>query len=295
MTRSPPEPVSHSWAAQHSSALATVASSRSWLARAIEARTMFQLASSDGSTGHRAFSISAGSASRLSPYSSSGLSLEAGCVVSVDPSVVVVSPAVVVVCWAAVVVVPPSPPHAAMTRASTASHPITLNRLIFLLRRDLSSGRRFSLPTRPARLQLRVFSRLPAPPPLAEHTLHDADDPVARDQHSGDDHRPEHHVLPGRGQTQHPHHLVEPGEEERGDRSGERAGEAAGEGGPSDDDGGDGAEQIGLARRHARGLELTREEDPGDGVQDGGDDVGRHLIEVDPETDDLGCNRVGAD
>src|SRR5881409_367727 len=87
---------------------------------------MFQLASSDGSTGPRAFAISAGSASVPSPNCDRG-----------PPLVVVAPPGVVAPPVVPVVVVFLPPPHAAATNTSRAKTAvILLSRCMFS-----SSGR----------------------------------------------------------------------------------------------------------------------------------------------------------
>jgi hypothetical protein len=116
MVTSPPVPVSHSVAFQHSIALSMVAWSRSWFARAIEARMM----SGTSATGPMAFDTSAGSAFVLSPYCANG---------PVAPDAPVAAPPV------AAGDVPESPPllHAAATIARVATMPMILMRFMFPL------------------------------------------------------------------------------------------------------------------------------------------------------------------
>ncbi len=93
-------------------------------ARAIEARMMFQLASSDGSTGPRAFSTNAGSASVLSPNSDNVPGAPGA------PPVELAGPVVPVAVRSSS---SSSLPHAAATNASTATMPMILILLMFLL------------------------------------------------------------------------------------------------------------------------------------------------------------------
>jgi hypothetical protein len=86
---------------------------------------MFQLASSDGSTGPRAFSIKAGSASVLSPNSASAPLAPVAPPLSVAPVAVVSSSS--------------PPPHAAATSASAAMNAAILMRCMFLLPESISS------------------------------------------------------------------------------------------------------------------------------------------------------------
>src|SRR5262245_17687354 len=85
----------------------------------MEARMMFQLVSSDGSTGPRAFSTSAGSASVLSPNSARAPVAPVAAPASVAPVAVLSSSS--------------PPPQAAATNATTAMHAAILIFRIVLL------------------------------------------------------------------------------------------------------------------------------------------------------------------
>src|SRR3990170_555126 len=292
MTSSPPLPVSHSGWDQHSIALSMVAWSRSWSARAIEARTM----SGTSPTGPSALSTNAGSASVLSPNSDNAPPVAVGPVGAVAPPpsvgpVGVVSP-------------PSSPPHAAATKASTATKPM-------ILIRCMSSPPWVDGPGYPGSVWPVTFvppsSRCPfagsvrglrlraiQSSPLAKHVLHATDDPIARDQHAPDDDEAEDHELERGGQAHDPHHLVEPGQEERRGPRRQRAGQPPGERGPADDHGGDRTQEVGSPDGGVGGTEERRQQDPGHPVEDRGHRVGRDLVQVDPETGDPRRGGVGA-
>ena len=131
--------------------------------------------------------------------------------------------------------------------------------------------------------------------PLSEHVLHRPDDPISRDQHASDDDETEDHELERRRQAHHPHHLVEPGEEERRDPRRQRTGQTARERRAADDHGGDRTQEVGSADGDADGAEERRQQDPRHAVEDRGHHVGRHLVEIDPESGDRRGGRVGAD
>ena len=57
--------------------------------------------------------------------------------------------------------------------------------------------------------------------------------------------KPEDHELQRGGKAHHAHHLVEPGQEERGGQGRDRAGQTAGQRSAADDHGGDGTQQVG--------------------------------------------------
>ena len=73
-----------------------------------------------------------------------------------------------------------------------------------------------------------------------------------------DDDEPEDDELQGGRQAHHPHHLGEPGEEERRRPRRERAGQPAGERGPADDHRGDRTEQVRRADGDARRTQERR-------------------------------------
>src|SRR5215207_4251327 len=148
---------------------------------------MFQLASSDGSTGPRAFSIKAGSASVLSPNSASTPPAPVAVPLSVAPVAVVSSS---------------SPPHAAATNASTAMKAAILMRCMFLLpsrsppvadRSSTSHGR--LLLSRSHRTRDGVRPRVHRGSPLPKDLLDAAGDPIARHEHPSDDDETEHDEL----------------------------------------------------------------------------------------------------
>ena len=122
--------------------------------------------------------------------------------------------------------------------------------------------------------------------PFSEDLLHRPDDPVARDQHAADDDEPEHDELQRGGQAHDPHHLAEPGQEERRGPRRQRAGQPPGERGPADDHGGDRAEQVRRPDRDAEGAQERRQQDPGHAVQDRRHHVRRDLVQVDPQAGD---------
>src|ERR671925_774715 len=197
---------------------------------------MFQLASSEGSTGPRAFSISAGSASVLSPNPANGPLPALGVPPPIPPSFVS----------------PSSPPQFAATRAISSAMPMILSRCM-----SFSPSFRWRSPS-PVR---RTYGSVPPfssgasggraagaspgwSPAFSEHMFDAADDPIARDQHPSDDHQAEDHGLERRGEAHRPQHLVQPREEQGRHERRERAGQAAGQGGAADHDGGDRTQEV---------------------------------------------------
>src|SRR5690606_24473974 len=275
---------------------------------------MFQDSSSDGSTGPRALSTNAMSAAEgSSPYSASGLSpppLSAAVVVVSPPPAAVVAGASVVGAAAAVVagassdvvVVSSAVPHAAATRASTASTQISFSdfmsssipaslpwvRCSFEFRHSAS----ISFPTGQG-MSGRLLFRSTRSSSETEHTLHRLDDPVPRNQHSPDDHEAEHHELEILRHTESQQHLIEAGEKDRGDEGGQRAGEPTGQRRSSDDHRRDRTEKILIGGGHPRSPKEPRVGHPRRRVQNRGRHVDEDAVEVHANTDHMGGDGVG--